>query len=450
MNQNFTSFFHEKLANGLEVAAESLPFAQSLSIGFFVRCGSRNETPEISGISHFLEHMIFKGSASRSAQDVNREFDALGISFNACTMEESTVFYATLLPEFLEPCLQIYADILRPVLREEDFNAEKEVILEEIGMYENEPPYCMDDRLRQVFFNGHPLGNPVLGTTESVRGLTRSQLKSWIQEKYAPENVLLCACGRVDFDLFVRLAEKFCGNWKNVSRPALPQNVVCSHSEARSSNAEVSSSRITGIPRKKSCLQPGSSLALPAVITPQLGFQRFQQPQAAQQYLLACSASSAATFRERLAGRLIASILGDDAGSRLYWEFVDSGLAEHAVLGFTEFTDAGFFSSSLACEPEEAEKNRDRLEKIYRSAETGNISEEELALAKNRIATACVLGGEKAWGRIFGVGGEWAASREYRSSLEEVELLRSITLSEVGSLLERFPLTQSLTFSVGP
>ena len=155
-------------------------------------------------------------------------------------------------------------------------------------------------------------------------------------------------------------------------------------------------------------------------------------------------------MRERLAGRLIASILGDDSGSRLYWEFVDSGRAEHAVLGFTEFSDAGFFSTSLACDPDEALENRKRTEAIYRDAENGGISEEELALAKNRLATGMILGSEKAWNRLFGIGCEWALAREYRTVEEENALLRSITLDEIHAYLTRFPLTHALTFSVGP
>lgn len=405
-------FFHTQLSNQLEVLAESHERAKSLSIGFFVRCGSRFESPAVSGISHFLEHLVFKGSLTRSAQDVNREFDTIGVSFNACTMEESTIFYASLLPEFIEPCLEIYADILRPAIREEDFRSEKEVVLEEIGMYENEPPFCLDDRLRQSFFNGHPLGNPVLGSARSVRHLTRRRIKKWILEKYAPQNIQLCACGNVDFDKLVRLADKYCGKWEN--SPEKPLKCV------------------------------------PCDFKPRLGHRTFCRPQATREYVLGTSFARISSFRQTLTARLIASILGDDSGSRLYWEFVDSGLAEHAVLNFVEYSEGGCFNSSLACEPEDAQKNQAKLEAIFRGAQAGNITEVELSLAKNRLATACVLGSEKGGNRIFTVGGDWAASREYHSIEEEVETLRSITLEEIGAFLQTFPLTDSLTFSVGP
>ena len=411
-----SNFVHRKLENGLEVAEEILPCAKSLSIAFFVRCGSRDETPEVSGISHFLEHMIFKGSSSRSAQDVNREFDSLGISFNAGTSLESTIFYAMLLPEYLEECLALYADILRPIIREDDFVSEKEVILEEIGMYENEPPYCVDDRLRQKFFNGHPLGNPVLGSSQSVKRLKSSQLQSWIQEKYAPKNITLCACGNVDFEQLVILAEKYCGQWENP-------------------------------PEKEGLISP---VLKTAEFLPKLGFESFSQRQAARQYFLSCGPFWAKGYRERLACRLISSILGGDVSSRLYWEFVDSGRAGYADLVYSQFSDAGYFSTSLACEPEDASENWRRLEKIYRGAEDGDISERELSLAQNRIATAVVLDSEKAWERIFSMGAEWTSVREYHSAEEEVETLRSITLEEINRVLEKKPLTQALTFCFGP
>ncbi|MDO4627929.1 MAG: pitrilysin family protein [Planctomycetia bacterium] len=451
-----THFHHQKLANGLTIIAEELPFARSLSLGFFVRCGSRHETVENAGISHFLEHMIFKGSPRRSPQDVNREFDALGISFNACTAEEMTVFYASLLPEFLEPCVEIYADILRPGIRESDFRAEKEVILEEIEMYENEPPYSLDDRLRQTFFAGHPLGNPVLGNVKSVRKLTSARLKAWWQEKYSPENIVLCACGKVDFLELVRLAEKYCGAWENSPKmERLAETESTGKAErARSWRDVLFSTKKTpqetvveGLSEQETS---PISLTLPTPVTPKLGFETFQHPEATQLYFLSCSASSVAEYRQRLVGRLIASILGDDAGSRLYWEFVDSGLAEYAVLGFTDFTDAGFFNTSLCCEPEKGAENWEKLEKIYRNAEEGGITETELALAKNRIATATVLGSEKGWNRIFAVGGDWTTEETYHTVQAEIDTLRSITLEEINAILADYPLTRSLTFQIGP
>src|SRR3954454_9997237 len=125
-------FHHHRLPNGLNIIGETSPSARSVAIVFFVRTGSRDETPAECGVSHFLEHMVFKGTPRRTAWDVNRDFDKIGANYNAFTSEENTVFYAAVLPEYLPPALDILADILRPTLRPEDFDTEKNVIIEEI------------------------------------------------------------------------------------------------------------------------------------------------------------------------------------------------------------------------------------------------------------------------------------------------------------------------------
>src|SRR5256885_2890839 len=138
-------FHHPVLPNGLTIIGETSPSARSAAVGFFVRTGSRDETPEVSGVSHFLEHMVFKGTPNRTALDVNQDFDRIGAHYNAFTSEENTVFYAAILPEYLPEAVDILADILRPSLRGEDFELEKKVIIEEIGMYEDQPMWAAHD-----------------------------------------------------------------------------------------------------------------------------------------------------------------------------------------------------------------------------------------------------------------------------------------------------------------
>src|SRR5580704_18451331 len=145
-------FHSQKLPNGLQVIAETSPSARSVALGFFVRTGSRDETPEVSGVTHFLEHMVFKGTPRRTALDVNRDFDRIGAHYNAFTSEENTVFYAAILPEYLPQAVDILADILRPSLRGEDFEMEKKVIIEEIGMYEDQPTWSAYDNAKKAFF----------------------------------------------------------------------------------------------------------------------------------------------------------------------------------------------------------------------------------------------------------------------------------------------------------
>src|SRR6185436_8302149 len=144
------------------IIGEVSPDAHSVAVGFFVRTGSRDESTDVWGVSHFLEHMVFKGTERRNYLDVNIEFDSIGASYNAFTSEENTVFYAAILPEYLPRAVDLLADILRPSLRGDDFNMEKKVIIEEIGMYDDQPMWCAYDNAKKAFFAEHPLGNSIL------------------------------------------------------------------------------------------------------------------------------------------------------------------------------------------------------------------------------------------------------------------------------------------------
>src|SRR5690606_6816011 len=206
-------FLTHTLPNGLEVIAECNDEAHSTALGFFVETGSRDETDDVAGVSHFLEHMVFKGTPRRSADDVNREFDEMGAHYNAFTSEENTVYYAAVLPEYQDRCVELWADVLRPALREEDFTTEKNVIIEEIQMYEDQPPFGAHEKCMALHFEGHPLGRSVLGTEQSIRRLPVDAMRAYFERRYSPRNITLAAAGRVDFDALVKSAERYCGSW---------------------------------------------------------------------------------------------------------------------------------------------------------------------------------------------------------------------------------------------
>src|SRR5579871_3814158 len=208
------AFHQHVLANGLRIIGEDSPTARSVAVGFFVRTGSRDETPEVSGVTHFLEHMVFKGTPRRSAFDVNRDFDKIGADYNAFTSEENTVFHACVLPEYLPQAVDVIADILRPSLRGEDFDTEKKVILEEIGMYEDQPMWSAYDHAKRAYFADHPLGNSVLGTPASITALTRDQMHTYFQRRYVAPNIIVAAAGNFEWPRFVDLIEKHCGQWQ--------------------------------------------------------------------------------------------------------------------------------------------------------------------------------------------------------------------------------------------
>src|SRR5919202_3809069 len=158
------AFHHHVLANGLTIIGESSPSARSVALGFFVKTGARDETAEVAGVSHFLEHMVFKGTPRRDALAVNRDFDRVGAKNNAQTSEEDTFYHVTCLPEYLPQAFDVLSDILRPNLAEADFDTEKQVIIEEIRMYLDNPMSVAYEAAKSAHFGTHPLGNSILGT----------------------------------------------------------------------------------------------------------------------------------------------------------------------------------------------------------------------------------------------------------------------------------------------
>ncbi|MDR2756317.1 MAG: insulinase family protein [Planctomycetaceae bacterium] len=407
-------FQKTQLDNGLEVIAEINEAAYSVSFGFFVNTGSRNETPEIAGISHFLEHIVFKGTENRTAEEVNRCLDDIGADANAFTTEEQTVFFASLLPELLDNAVELLGGLLRPALRQDDFETEKQVILEEIRMYDDQPPFGADDKSRELFFAGHPLANSVLGTIESVSNLSIEQMRCYLEERYCPENIVLVGAGRLDFDKFVQKAKQVCGHWKSQNT-----NAGKNESEFR---------RVRG----------------------HRGFHRIFKESAAQQYTLLLSDAPSARDVDRFTAGMIANMIGDDVGSRLYWELVDSGVADSAELGTNEFLDNGFFVTGLSSEPEYAEEVLSRTQKIYNETTQNCLTQEELARSKNKILSQLVLANERPSGRLFSIGGEWMVHRQYRTIRQDLEDIRKITLNDIETVLKKYPLNDHLLVTIGP
>src|SRR4051812_34230597 len=167
------SFKHQQLPNGLDIVAELNPDAHSVAMGLFVKTGARDESPEVNGVSHFLEHMMFKGSEKYTWEDVNRIFDEIGARYNAFTTQEMTAYYANVLPEFTERTIEHLSHLLRPKIRNADFDTEKKVILEEIAMYLDDPGHRLYEKLMEIHFGNHPLSLSVLGTADSIQRLAR-------------------------------------------------------------------------------------------------------------------------------------------------------------------------------------------------------------------------------------------------------------------------------------
>jgi len=405
--------FHKaRLDNGLQIVAELNPNAQSLAVGFFVRTGSRDETSDVSGVSHFLEHMAFKGDEKFSADDVNRIFDEVGAKYNASTSEEVTLYYAAILPEYFAQTFEILAGLLYPTLRVDDFAMEKKVILEEIGMYEDQPAFTAYEQTMQLHFNGHPLGRSILGSKNSIEALTSDQMRAYHAQQYKAGNVVLAIAGKAEWPEILELAEQYCNRWPagQTDRPT---------DEA----------------------QPTGGLS---VLT---------KEGSVQQHVMRMAPAPTAASPLRFAAELLSVIVGDDSGSRLYWELVDPGLAEAAEIGYNEYDGSGTWLTYLSCNPESTAENLERIDAIYQGvdpAKPGGVSEEELEIAKSKVASRVVLRSERPMGRLGSLGSNWLYRREYRSVEDDLNVLSSMTIDHIRELLDAYPLGHVSTVTVGP
>lgn len=402
-------FKNRQLDNGLTIIGEVNPDARSAAVGFFVRTGSRDETPQINGVSHFLEHMIFKGTENLSALEVNEAFDRLGAKFNAFTSEENTVYYAAVLPEYLKSVTKLWSQLMRPVLRQSDFDMEKQVILEEIAMYLDMPDFLVFDRGRELFFKDHPCGNSVLGSVESITHLTAQQMRDYFNKRYVPNNMTLACCGNVDFDRLCAGVERQCGHWKReqTTRLTPPHQ---------------------GRPQK--------------VYEQKTGLNR--------RHLALYSPSVAIQDKRWYAAKLLSTILGDSSGSRYFWSLIDPAIADTAFMELASMDETGAWMSYICCDPDNAAKVEDVLNTLFAEALTKGIEPAELEAARNKTLSSVALKSEQPMGRLVSLGFNWVYRNEYIPVAQDIDYIRAVTLENVHDILKTYNPGDYTLYSLGP
>ncbi len=402
--------FHQTtLDNGLEVIAELNDQAHSIAAGFFVKAGSRDESAALAGVSHFLEHMTFKGTERRDALAVNRDFDKVGAKHNAQTSEEDTFYHVTCLPEYLPRAFDVLSDILRPTLREEDFETEKKVIIEEIRMYLDNPMSVAYEAAKAAHFGAHPLGNSILGTVDSITAMNADEMRRYFASRYSPANIVLGFAGKGDWDRLVELASSHCKEWRG---------------------------------------EPASRQADPVRGT--RSFEAILREEDQQQTVVGVSDGPPLESDDRYAAHLLATILGDHTSSRLYWELIDPGHADGAELSYQDYNQAGGYYTFLSCEPQDAQANLARVADVYRGVGADGVTQEELTRAKNKVLARSVLRSERPMGRLSSLGFHWVYRRSYLSIEQELDAFSKVSLDQVRRLLHDWPLWPMTIVSVGP
>lgn len=405
-------FFTHRLPNGLLMLGQRMPDLESVSLCFYVRTGARDESdPALYGVSHFLEHMVFKGTPRRDSERITLDFNLMGAEFNAFTSLEQTVFYARVLHEYLPQAVDLLSDMMRPRLDEGDFNMERNVILEEIARAEDVPTGQAYRRLMQSYFTGTAMGHDVLGSKESIRDMSVEGMRAYHARRYAANNLIFAIAGAFEWDRVVELVERSCADWS-------------SGEEGREA-AEILPAR------------PGSTIIV--------------KPQQKQQMVLIASPSVSVQDEDLYAAQLAAMALGDGAGSRLFWNIFQKGLAESASASLSPFDSTGLLMTFLSTTPEHAPAVLELAQAELRGLQTDGVQEDELRRAKDKLISRTVLDGDSAFSRMQDLAYTWVAERAVRSIQDEMARIEAVTLADIRRTLDRYPPTASqVIIAYGP
>ncbi len=404
-----STFKHTKLNNQLDIIAEVMPTARTAAIGFMVKTGSRDEEPQVSGVSHFLEHMMFKGTERRSAADINREFDSLGARNNAFTSNEVTCYWAQVLPEYLPAALDILADMMRPALREDDFNMEKNVILEEISLYLDKPGHVLYERIMEDHFGSHPMAQSILGSKESITALSQQQMRDYFDRHYGPGNMVLAAAGQINFDELVRLTDQACGRWPSIA-----------------------------VERRYPPLTPSARR------------HHIRDEKLKRHYICMLCRGPSAQDLERFSAAVLADVIGDHDGSRFFWSLIEPGLAEEADFSTFPHDGLGSFYAYASCDPAKADLVEETMIRELGRVRSEGVAEDEIARSKTKISTSTVMSGELPLGRMRNLCSQWIYNREFRTLEQDLAELEKVNLPSIGDLLTKYPFEPLTITTLGP
>jgi predicted Zn-dependent peptidase len=409
---NGTVFYTHRLSNGLQIVGQPMPDFESVAVSYYVRTGSRDEyDPAIAGVSHFLEHMVFKGTATLDWQQITLEFNKIGAELNAFTSHESTVYFARILGEYLDRAVELLSDMMYPRLAESDFETEKEVIINEIARSEDQPYNTTYRRMMQTYFGDHPLGHDVLGSRESIRNMRIEQMRDYWQRRYAANNLILSVAGNFNWEHIVELAERYCANWRTGDA-------------SRDSSHYEPAYAINNVMVDKKLKQQIMIIGMPSVDV---------------------------RDHDYYAAMLGGSILGDSDGSRLYWNIHQRGLAESASAGLWAMEGTGIMLMEANSTPEDAPRVLKLLRAELDSLLDDGIHEDELRRAKDKLISGIVLSSESTFSRMRSLASDWVTEGRLISVEEEIERVEKVTADDVMRALHRFPMREKQVLTaLGP
>lgn len=379
--------------NGVRIVLENIPTVRSVAIGVWIGTGSRNENPQTNGISHFLEHMFFKGTKTRSAKEIAESFDSIGGQVNAFTSKEYTCYYAKVLDTHAQFALDVLADMFfNSTFVEEELNKERNVVLEEIKMYDDTPDDIVHDLLSRAIYGDHPLGYPILGTEETLNTFTGSTLKDYIHNRYTPENVVISIAGNVS-DKFILEVEKYFGSYEG-GDSSIIENIPVFQSNHLSRKKETEQAHLC------------------------LGFEGLKIGHEDVYSLI-----------------ILNNILGGSMSSRLFQEVREQrGLAYSVFSYHSAYQDNGVVTVYGGTGAKQLDVLYETIQETLEKLKQDGITDKELNNSKEQLKGSLMLGLESTNSRMSRNGKNELLLKRHRSLDEIIEQIDQVTKQSVDGM----------------
>lgn len=390
------------LPGGLRVVTEYVPSVRSASVGLWVNVGSRDEGPTVAGAAHFLEHLLFKATPTRTSVDIAQAVDAVGGELNAFTSKEHTCYYAHVLDDDLEMAVELVADVvLNGICAPDDVELERDVVLEEIAMRDDDPEDTLGDVFLSAMFGDHPVGRPVIGSVDSVSSMTRNQLHSFHVRRYIPERMVLAVAGNIEHDHVVALArDYFRGRLVRGRKPMPPRK---------------GAGRVPGGPGltliNRDCEQTHMTLGVRV---------------------------PGRHWPDRWALSVLNTALGGGLSSRLFQQIRETrGLAYSVYSAVDTFADSGAFSVYAGCLPERFDEVVRLTAEVLETVAREGITDAECRIAKGSLRGGLLLGLEDSASRMNRLGRSELNFGEYRSLADTLKRIEAVTVEDVNAVARK-------------
>jgi predicted Zn-dependent peptidase len=409
MNSEVRNIRREVLPNGLTILSEEMKHIRSVSIGIWIKTGSREEDPQWNGISHFIEHMVFKGTEHRSAEDIARQIDSIGGNMDAFTAKECICFNVKVLDEHLPIAMDVLSDlVLAPVFAEEDIERERGVILEEIKMDEDNPDYLVHEIFTQNFWKDHALGRPILGTKETVKRFQVAPVKDFYRQRFVPGNLIVSAAGNLKHADFVQLVAKHFQHMKprkNGFHSPVPKTIP----------------RIV-LRNKKSLEQVQICVGVP---------------------------SHPIAHQERHASYVLNTLLGGGMSSRLFQNIRErQGLAYAIYSDLSPFRDTGCLSVNAGTSRESAVKVVRSVVSELHKVKVEPVPPDELRRAKDQLKGSLMLSLESSTARMSNLARQEMYFDRFFSMDEMIQKIEAVTAEQLQQLAQEFFRQESVAVTV--